>query len=88
MTRRDERRMRRVLGSAAPRRFEARAVAEWVAGRGWVALLEVPPARAARPNFVIVCDHGDWSGFRTLAACLAQVMEYGRPVGYYRIEER
>ena len=45
---------------------------------------------AARPNFVIVCRYGDWSGFRTLAACEAQNPDPNgtRPAGYYWIEER
>lgn len=54
----------------------------WV-GTGWV-------RGPARPNFVIVCDYGDWSGFRTLAECLAQVPDSwaSRRPGFYRIEER
>ena len=41
-------------------------------------------------NFVIVCDYGDWSGFRTLADCLKQIPESwpNRRAGFYRIEER
>lgn len=48
-----------------------------------------------RQNFVIVCDYGDWSGFRTLAACqhqfpeLEQYVKTGtRPDGFYRVVER
>ena len=42
-------------------------------------------------NFVIVCHYGDWSGFRTLAACEAQFAELeskGQRDGYYRVVER
>ena len=28
-----------------------------------------------KPNFVIICQYGDWSGFRTLAECVAQFDE-------------
>lgn len=50
---------------------------------------------AERPNFVIKNDYGDWSGFRTLAECLAQIPELeqlaasnNRPNGFYQIVER
>lgn len=48
------------------------------------------PRYPDRPNFVIVCDYGDWSGFRTLAQCLAQVPTSWpqRALGFFRIEER
>jgi len=43
-----------------------------------------------RANFVIVCGYGDWSGFRTLAECLAQIPSSwpDKPPGFFRIEER
>lgn len=42
-----------------------------------------------RPNFVIVSHFGahDWSGFRTLAECLAQEMP-SRPDMFYAVVER
>lgn len=36
---------------------------------------DVSAEAAARPNFVIVCQYGDWSGFRTLAECERQFAE-------------
>lgn len=37
-------------------------------------------------NFRIVCDYGDWSGFRTLKACLDQVPNWqNRRPGFFRI---
>jgi hypothetical protein len=41
-------------------------------------------------NFVICCDHGDWSGFRTLAECEAQFaeIESSRPHSDFWVEER
>ncbi len=44
-------------------------------------------AKPTQANFVIVCQYGDWSGFRTIAECLAQQMS-PRPDGYFWIEER
>lgn len=44
-----------------------------------------------RANFVIVCYHGDWSGFRTLAECEAQypaLEKRGMEDGYFWVEER
>ena len=35
-------------------------------------------------NFVITCQYGDWSGFRTLAECEAQFAELER---YHRESE-
>ena len=49
------------------------------------------PRNPERANFVIVCDYGDWSGFRTLADCQKQFAELeraGKPDGYYWVEER
>ncbi len=49
------------------------------------------PQRPDRANFVIVCEFGDWSGFRTLAECEKQFPELvanGRPNGYYEVVER
>ena len=42
-------------------------------------------------NFVICCDYGDWSGFRTYKECENQYKElenYGKQDGYYWVEER
>ena len=41
-------------------------------------------------NFLIACDFGDWSGFRTLAQCLGQVPNTwpNRRPGFFWIEER
>ena len=47
--------------------------------------------RPDRNNFLIICELGDWSGFRPLASCEKQIPElesYGRPDGYYQIVER
>jgi hypothetical protein len=48
-----------------------------------------------RVNFVICCERGDWSGFRTLQECQSQYKELegyarsaNRPDGYYWVEER
>lgn len=48
-----------------------------------------------RPNFLIVNEYGDWSGFRPLSGCEAQIGELEemakkmqRADGYYRIVER
>lgn len=34
-----------------------------------------PQGDEANPNFVITCNYGDWSGFRTLSECQAQFRE-------------
>lgn len=34
-----------------------------------------PIFRPDRANFVIVCQYGDWSGFRTLEECKSQFPE-------------
>jgi hypothetical protein len=49
------------------------------------------PKQPDKANFVICCDHGDWSGFRTLDECKAQFSELenmGRPNFFYWVEER
>jgi len=49
------------------------------------------PGKPERANFVICCEHGDWSGFRTLADCVKQFPELeskGKHNGYYWVEER
>jgi hypothetical protein len=48
------------------------------------------PRNPQSGSFLIVCDYGDWSGFRTLEKCLAQIpSSWSRyPVGFYRIVER
>jgi len=46
---------------------------------------------AERRNFLIVCNYGDWSGFRTLAECEAQFDEFNeadRPNFFYSVVER
>ncbi len=42
-------------------------------------------------NFVIVCEYGDWSGFRTLGECQQQFDELeknGKHDGFYWVVER
>ncbi len=49
------------------------------------------PRLPLNANFVIVCEYGDWSGFRTLAECELQFPDLeskGRPSGYYEVVER
>lgn len=53
----------------------------------WEQLAE-PRISTDRYNFLIMCDYGDWSGFRTLAECYDQYMERGKRQGFYRIVER
>jgi len=48
------------------------------------------PKRPERANFVIVCDYGDWSGFRTIEECQSQFAELeksNRPNFYFRVVE-
>ena len=54
-----------------------------------------PVGRDMQCNFVIVCDYGDWSGFRNLPECERQFPEIQqmafrncRPDGFYRVVER
>ena len=50
-----------------------------------------PRSPETKTNFLIVCDHGDWSGFGTLAECEKQFSEIesnGKPNGFYRVVER
>ena len=47
--------------------------------------------RPDRNNFLIVCNYGDWSGYRTLAECEKQIPElesYKMRSGYFHIVER
>ena len=49
------------------------------------------PGPTMRSNFVICCNYGDWSGFRTLPECESQYRELEqskRPDGFYWVEER
>lgn len=47
------------------------------------------PITPDRAHFLITCDYGDWSGFRTLAECLAQIPSWqGKRDGFYKIETR
>jgi hypothetical protein len=52
--------------------------------------VQPPRGRIDAYNFLIVCDYGDWSGYRTLSGCLTQIpaswTHYQN--GFYRIEER
>jgi hypothetical protein len=38
-------------------------------------ILPIPPSSAQRKNYLIVGEYGDWSGFRTLEECTAQLDE-------------
>lgn len=58
---------------------------------GKMTVTETKPRNPERCNFVICCDYGDWSGFRTLAECAAQYADLEKakkPDGYYWVEER
>lgn len=49
------------------------------------------PNRPDRSNFVIICEYGDWSGFRTLDECKRQFPELesqNRPNMFYKVVER
>ncbi len=49
------------------------------------------PKLPDRDNFVIVCDYGDWSGFRILAGCEKQFGDLessGRSNFFYQVVER
>lgn len=61
-----------------------RIVAEWREG-AWHP--SDSPDNPDLPNYVIVCDYGDWSGFRTYWACIKQAMSGNSNVSYW-IEER
>ena len=42
-------------------------------------------------NFVIICDYGDWSGFRTLIECEKQFSDLeqrGKPNYFFEVVER
>lgn len=63
--------------------------------KGSMMQLAEPLCSPDKANFVIVCDYGDWSGFRTLPECKAQFAELeakakanNRGNFYYRVEER
>lgn len=55
----------------------------------WVAT-ERNASNPTKANFVIVCNYGDWSGFRPLQECLDQIPErWGNyQPGFYQIVER
>ena len=54
-------------------------------GGSWIST-GIAPTRPDRDNFVIVCDFGDWSGFRTLQECLNQIPRWqDRRPGFFRI---
>ncbi len=47
-------------------------------------------ANPLKSNFLIVCDYGDWSGYRTLEQCQAQfgaLENSGRSNFFYRVIE-
>ena len=46
-----------------------------VAFKGKMTAVGKPPERPDRPNFVILWDGMDWSGFRTIPECEAQFPE-------------
>lgn len=52
-------------------------------------------ATAGHRTFLIICQYGDWSGFRTLAECQKQFPELERTMvtnhakdGFYQVVER
>jgi len=54
-----------------------------------MAKIEEPKDPEAR-NFVIVCEYGDWSGYRTLDKCIEQFPELeskNRGNFFYRVVE-
>ncbi len=69
-----------------------RVIYELLAGK----MVEMSKPRAPlKANFVICCNYGDWSGFRTLVECITQfkalelsAANMKRPDGYYWVEER
>lgn len=49
------------------------------------------PDNPEKANFVIICEYGDWSGFRTLADCESQFVELenrDKPNGWFSVVER
>jgi hypothetical protein len=77
------------MGSRGPIAADryGRDVYKLVGGK-WVRTSQ--PKQPEGSHFLIVCDYGDWSGFRTLDKCLAQIPDPNglRPNGFYRIVER
>jgi hypothetical protein len=52
---------------------------------------DAPIGSTEKTNFLIVCDYGDWSGFRTLAACEAQFASLeakAKPDYFFQVVER
>ncbi len=69
-------------------RLEGRTI---YTNRGGKFVSVLAPRARERCNFVIVCDYGDWSGFRTLAECEAQfdeLLAYHRPDRFFTVVER
>jgi hypothetical protein len=58
---------------------------------GKMQMVQSPMCSPEKSNFVIVCELGDWSGFRTLEECERQFPELeskGKPDGFYSVVER
>lgn len=68
----------------------------WILQNGKMVKTEKTPIHPLKQNFLICCEYGDWSSFRTLEDCEKQIPElqqsiedsHGRDDGYYWIEER
>jgi len=56
----------------------------------WEATDQEASSSEELPNFLIVCDYGDWSGFRTLDECLSQIPSGWRnhSTGFFSIVQR
>ena len=59
------------------------------AGGKLVVLNEKPDNREGK-NFLIVCPYGDYTGFKSLQACIDQLMRIGpeRPDNFFAIVRR
>lgn len=44
-------------------------------GGNWIRFVNPVTSSPGLPNFLITCNYGDWSGFRTLEACESQMDE-------------
>ena len=81
--------MPKSYGSKTPTRMAGDLViAEWNSeAQAWEQIAK-PRISSEHHNFLIICDYGDWSGFRTLQHCYDQMMENNRPKRFYKIVER